>query len=104
MAGCLCGDVRMKLLVTVVALVVSVTCVDGQYCTLGAVSYCSEVCTKELDNTGVGEVRFSGVVLFGRCLPPHVKVRLSQDRKNKDSTNVQTLKYRCRMFFVLLAS
>jgi hypothetical protein len=86
----------LELVLLVVLAAWSVTSVSGQHCTLGAVSYCSEVCTRELENVGVGEVRFSGVLLSMRCVPPHIKVRLART-KIKNSTYVQTKSCRCRL-------
>ena len=86
----------LELVLLVVLAAWSVTSVSGQHCTLGAVSYCSEVCTRELENVGVGEVRFSGVLLSTRCVPPHIKVRLART-KIKNSTYVQTKSCRCRL-------
>lgn len=72
----------MSWVILVLVLLVDLGDEVGGVCEPAVVTHCNELCHPSLRRSGIVEVRFRGVWANVRCLPPAIRVCITEKNKN----------------------
>ena len=94
----------MSWVILVLVLLVDLGDEVGGVCEPAVVTHCNELCHPSLRRSGIVEVRFRGVWANVRCLPPAIRVCITEKNKNFLSVSFRFKGYRCHSKVISLAS